>query len=124
MKNELLSPEELSLLSRHLVETDTVFAAGVLLCMYTGIRIGELCGIKGADIDLKRGILTIRRTVSRITNPDISSGGSQNYHILSAHRNHFLLIRTIPIPDQIIPFFTKMVRFRPALLSDRQYETD
>lgn len=45
-EKDLLSPEELSLLSRHLAEADTAFAAGVLLCMYTGIRIGELCGIK------------------------------------------------------------------------------
>lgn len=40
-EKDLLSPEELSLLSRHLAEADTAFAAGVLLCMYTGIRIGD-----------------------------------------------------------------------------------
>lgn len=105
-EKDLLSPEELSLLSRHLVEADTAFAAGVLLCMYTGIRIGELCGIKGADIDLKRGILTIRRTVSRIANPDISSGGSQTIVFISTPKS-LSSIRTIPLPDQIIPFLQK-----------------
>ena len=105
-EKELLSPEELSLLSRYLVEADSAFATGVLLCMYTGIRIGELCGIKGADIDVKRGILTIRRTVSRITNPDSSSGGSQTIVFISTPKS-LSSIRTIPLPDQIIPFLQK-----------------
>lgn len=105
-EKDLLSPEELSLLSRHLIEVDTAFTTGVLLCMYTGIRIGELCGIKGSDIDLKRGILTIRRTVSRIQNPDIASGGSQTILFISTPKSQSS-IRTIPLPDQIIPFLQK-----------------
>ena len=39
---------------------------GVLLTLSTGIRIGEVCGLKWNDIDLERGTLTVRRTVQRI----------------------------------------------------------
>lgn len=89
-EKDLLSPEALSLLSRHLVEADTAFAAGVLLCMYTGIRIGELCGIKGADIDLKRGILTIRGRYRESQIPTFPLA-VRKLSYLSARQNHCLL---------------------------------
>ena len=40
---------------------------GVLLSYYTGLRIGELCGLKWEDIDFSAGTLSVRRTVQRIT---------------------------------------------------------
>ena len=40
---------------------------GILLCLYTGLRIGEACGLKWEDIDLTGQTLTINRTVQRIT---------------------------------------------------------
>ncbi len=39
---------------------------GILLSLYSGIRIGELCALKWSDIDLKKGILTINKTIQRI----------------------------------------------------------
>ena len=36
--------------------------------MFTGVRIGELCGLKWGDIDLENGYVHIRRTVERIAN--------------------------------------------------------
>jgi integrase len=40
-------------------------ALGVLLCFYTGIRLGELCALKWSDIDVEAGVMSIVRTVSR-----------------------------------------------------------
>lgn len=40
---------------------------GVLLCLYTGLRIGEACGLKWDDIDLAGQTLTVNRTVQRMT---------------------------------------------------------
>ena len=40
---------------------------GILLCLYTGLRIGELCGLRWDDIDFITGNLFINRTVQRIT---------------------------------------------------------
>ena len=33
---------------------------------YTGLRIGEVCGLKWCDIDLNKGIFKVRQTVQRI----------------------------------------------------------
>lgn len=97
----LLSTEELSMLSKYLLQTDTNFAVGILLCMYTGIRIGELCGIKGADIDLQNGVLTIRRTVSRIRNPRGGSREPKTILTISTPKS-LSSIRKIPLPDHMI----------------------
>ena len=39
----------------------------ILLCLYTGLRVGEICGLKWEDIDIKNGCLFVARTVERIS---------------------------------------------------------
>jgi len=39
---------------------------GVLLCLYTGMRIGEVCALTWCDIDVARGTLTINKTIERL----------------------------------------------------------
>lgn len=38
---------------------------GILLCLYTGLRIGELLGLTWNDVDFDRGIIKITKTVYR-----------------------------------------------------------
>jgi integrase len=40
---------------------------GVILTLYTGIRLGELLGLMWSDIDIKNKSMTIRRTLNRLT---------------------------------------------------------
>ena len=40
---------------------------GLLLGIESGLRIGEICGLKWSDFDLKSGTVEINRTVSRIS---------------------------------------------------------
>lgn len=35
---------------------------GIVLCLYTGLRIGELLALSWADIDFEKGILTVSKT--------------------------------------------------------------
>lgn len=46
------------------------FKAALLLCLYTGLRLGELCALKWTDIDFAGRTLAVNRTVQRIANPD------------------------------------------------------
>ena len=41
---------------------------GIMLCFYSGIRLGELCALKWEDFDFEAGAVSITRTVSRIQN--------------------------------------------------------
>ena len=43
---------------------------GLLLCLSTGLRIGELCALKWDDISISEGELHVRRTMQRLQNLD------------------------------------------------------
>lgn len=59
---------EWNTLTQHLLSLHTCFSFGLLLCMYTGLRIGELSGLKWGDIQWSSGELLVQRTVYRIRN--------------------------------------------------------
>ena len=40
----------------------------ILICLYTGLRIGELCALKWSDINLESAILTVNGTQARTEN--------------------------------------------------------
>ena len=41
---------------------------GVLLVLYTGLRIGEVCTLKRDDIDFRRKVIFVHSTVARVKN--------------------------------------------------------
>ena len=41
---------------------------GIRLCLYTGLRIGELLGLEWQDVDMEKGVLHIGKTVYREKN--------------------------------------------------------
>lgn len=43
---------------------------GILICLYTGIRIGELCALKWENINLDRKIMTIDKTMYSVQSND------------------------------------------------------
>lgn len=68
----------------------------VLLSLYTGLRVGEVCGLKWGDIDFERSILTVKRTVQRI------SAGSHMTRIIVDTPKSRASSRYIPIPNTIM----------------------
>ena len=117
LEKDLLSSQQLSVLYDYLLLENTFFSLGILLCMHTGIRVGELCGIKSSDLNLETGILTIQRTVCRIRN--LASVQSPfNQHISSDSSKTLLLISTpktfssrrqIPVPKHILDLLRQKV---------------
>lgn len=39
---------------------------GVLICLHTGMRIGEICALKWNDIDTDKGVISVSKTIERI----------------------------------------------------------
>ncbi|NLI12846.1 MAG: tyrosine-type recombinase/integrase [Peptococcaceae bacterium] len=64
----IFSIKEQRLVENAVLHSEDRRALGILLCFYTGIRLGELCALKWGDMDFEAGTMSIMRTVSRIKN--------------------------------------------------------
>ena len=62
----VLTPQEQEALVRVLLNEMSLPKFGVLLSLYTGIRIGELCALQWEDLCLSSSTLKIRKTIQRI----------------------------------------------------------
>lgn len=70
-------------------------ALGIMLCFYTGIRLGELCALKWSDFDVEAGTMSITKTVSRTKN-FLKNGKKTNLYIGTPKSRKST--RKIPLP--------------------------
>lgn len=64
-KVEAFTVEEQRAIEAEIARSDDRRLHGILLCLYTGLRIGELLGLTWNDVDLDRGVIKITKTVYR-----------------------------------------------------------
>ena len=60
----ILSNKEKGRLENYCIRVNT--SMGILICLNTGIRIGELCALKWKNIDLDKKILYVNNTLQRV----------------------------------------------------------
>lgn len=73
---------------------------GVLLSLYTGIRIGELCALQWDDICLAQATLKIKKTMQRIQTTE--SGMPAKTKIVITEPKSMCSIREIPLPEFLV----------------------
>lgn len=100
-ETRVLGKDEWDRLEKLLKETEGAEAFGILLCMYTGLRIGELCALRWGDISAD-GLLTVRRTVQRILNPDFGERDNRRTIVVLDAPKSRSSCRIIPLPDRLL----------------------
>lgn len=70
---------------------------GIVICLYSGLRIGELLALEWSDIDFKKGTITVSKTCH-----DRREGNGIVYRIIDTPKTPSSK-RTIPIPKQLLP---------------------
>lgn len=80
------------------------FKAAVLLCLYAGLRLGELCALMWADIDFEGRILTVNRTVQRIAVP----GHRTKTILLEAAPKSESSRRTVPLTPELLGILSRL----------------
>lgn len=63
---EVLSIANQRKIMRFVEDNFTFRNLGILICLSTGIRIGEICALTWDDIDIESGVIHIRKTIQRI----------------------------------------------------------
>lgn len=92
-----LDREEQLVLERWLLNDGTPVSIGILLCLYTGLRIGELCALRWGDVSLATGTLYVRRTLQRISVIDAEPNEPRTRLILGEPKSASSR-RIIPLP--------------------------
>ena len=77
-------------------------ALGILLSLFTGLRIGELCALKWSDFSLSEKVIHVRRTMQRLRNLDENSEKRTSIEIGDPKSSSS--IRIIPIPDKLLKY--------------------
>lgn len=71
-----------------------------LVALGTGLRLGEILGLKWSDIDLDKKCLSVNRSIRRVSM--IDKDLNKTYHIIETAPKTINSYRTVPIPDDII----------------------
>ncbi len=93
----VLSLFEQKRLTAHLLSGTDYTKFGILLSLYTGIRIGEICALKWKSVIISDGILCVRETMQRIRNNDQSTGHKTK--IVVTKPKSIKSVRDIPLPS-------------------------
>ena len=93
----ILSPEEQLRLERFLLEEQTPFHIGILLTLYSGLRIGEICALQWSDLRLEDHLLNVAKTLIRI--PEVELAAGKRTRVLIDRPKTDSSIRLVPIPD-------------------------
>lgn len=72
---------------------------GIMLCLYTGIRLGELCALKWEDISLENRKLDIHATMTRIQTPD---DPKRRTRVIVTLPKSACSVREIPLPGDLL----------------------
>ena len=111
---DVLNKSEYNKILEYSKQNFTFKNLGIYLCLTTGMRIGEICGLKWSDIDTDKGIIKIRRTVQRIY---IVENNEKYTKIIEDKPKTQNSIRDIPMASDVL----KIIKPLKKILNDNYY---
>ena len=94
-------------LEEYILEHFSSMSAGILVSLYTGLRIGELCALTWDQINLEEGFLSVNKTIQRIYLQD--EGNSHATKVIISEPKTRNAQRDIPLSNQLIQILNRLV---------------
>lgn len=95
----IFSRSEQEQLCQYLYSHTTPCNIGTLICLFTGLRIGEICALRWEDFSQKDQTIRVHQTLQRIQAKDNS--GPKTKIVITSPKS-MCSLRTIPIPDTLL----------------------
>lgn len=95
----ILSQAEQSLLTEYLLEESSNTGIGILLSLYTGLRVGEVCALKWEDISFRDRCIHVHKTMQRI---QVKGNSDHKSEIIISAPKSACSVRDVPIPDKLL----------------------
>ncbi len=106
---------EQKLIENHILSCGLDRMRGVILCLYSGLRIGELLALEWSDIDFEKGLIHVTKTCYD------GRDENGNFKVVTGSPKTFSSTRSIPPPPQLLPLLRKMRDTSPGkfVVSDK-----
>lgn len=91
----ILSAGEQDRLVKYLIAHPSQCSLGILICLYTGMRLGEVCALRWEDISQREKTIYVHQTMQRI---QIAQSSKKKTEVIVTAPKSPCSIRTIPIP--------------------------
>ena len=101
---EILSLSEQTTLQEYLMNQLDALNIGILICLYTGIRVGELCALTWEKISFSDKTICICQTMQRIQK---RTSENKKTHIIIAAPKSSSANRVIPIPSTLLKILSQ-----------------
>ncbi len=101
----LLSAQSHRALIRYAQENFSFKNLGILICLTSGLRIGEVCALQWQDIDLREGTVRITKSASRLYDPE-----RRTSRLTVGRPKTLSSQREVPLPGFVIKALRPMVK--------------
>lgn len=105
---QVFSIKEQRLIENAAIHSDNIASHGIVLCFYTGIRLGELCALKWSDFDFEAGIMSVSRTVSRVK--DLKHDENKTVLLVGTPKSN-KSVRKIPLPEFLLKHSKELKKY-------------
>ena len=109
----ILSISEQQKFSEYLCDNLSPCNLGILLCLYTGLRIGEICALTWKDVFFDEQCLYVHQTMQRVQKQE---EGVKKTEVLIIPPKSDCSIRKIPIPDEMLVLLKSTRKTEDAFL--------
>lgn len=96
---DVLSKADQKKFMEHLRNNFTFKNLGIFICLSTGMRIGEICGLRWCDVDTAEGVIKVRHTLQRIY---IIEGETRHTELLLDTPKTANSVRDIPMSSELL----------------------
>lgn len=96
---QILAPSQQERLEAFVCTTADSYKFGVYLCLYTGLRIGEVCALQWQDIDCVNSTISVNKTVLRVKN--FSDAAPKTRLLINTPKTPSSE-RLIPLPNELM----------------------
>lgn len=95
---DVLSRSQQIKLLNHLREHFSFPNLGILICLHSGLRIGEICALQWRDLDVAAGVIHVTKTVQRIY---IHDDGFHDYSLSIDRPKTATSVRDVPVTREL-----------------------
>ena len=102
---QILSNKEKQKLEKYCIQQNDLKSLGILICLNTGLRVGEVCALRWENIDFETRRIHVEKTIERI----YSKEENKTIVIIDTPKS-MTSIRTIPINSKLYNILKQMKR--------------